>query len=350
MKMPVLALMCLLVSQGVLAENSWKFAVSGDSRNCGDVVMPALAAEVKKEGAEFYWHLGDLRAIFAMDEDIAQRASGVHPGSLAAYQNMAWQDFQKMQVEPFGDMPFFLGIGNHETIPPKTRAEFVSTFRPWLDSSELHRQREKDGDPTVKTYFHWEQGNVDFIYLDNASADEFDAQQVAWFEKVLRRDKDETAVKAVVVGMHAALPNSLAAGHSMNNWKTGESSGEKVYSDLLDFRNQSKKNVYVLASHSHFYMKGIFDTEYWKSRGSVLPGWIIGTAGAHRYALPEDARRAAEAKTNVYGYLLGTVHDDGNIDFKFHEIKAGQVPQDLVPTFGEGLMHTCFNGNSDVRR
>lgn len=349
MKLCVVGLISLLACTPLAAQNTWKFAVSGDSRNCGDIVMPAIAADVKKDGAQFYWHLGDLRAIFAIDEDIAQRASGEHPSSLAAYHNMAWQDFQKMQTLPFGDMHFFLGIGNHETIPPKTRAEFVSAFRSWLDSPELHLQREKDGNTAVKTYYHWQQAPVDFIYLDNASADEFDPAQVAWFEKVLERDKEDASVKAVVVGMHAALPNSLAAGHSMNNWKIGESSGLKVYTSLLDFRNQSKKNVYVLASHSHFYMKGIFDSDYWKQNGGVLPGWIVGTAGAHRYALPQDAHQAAEAKTNVYGYLLATVHDDGNIDFKFHEIKEGQVPREIVPTFGEPLIHWCFNGNSDVR-
>ena len=40
---------------------AWYFAVSGDSRNCGDVVMPGIAAGVIQSGAIFYWHLGDLR-------------------------------------------------------------------------------------------------------------------------------------------------------------------------------------------------------------------------------------------------------------------------------------------------
>ncbi len=49
----------------------WKFAVSGDSRNCGDVVMPAIASQVLASGATFYWHLGDFRAIYKIDEDLA---------------------------------------------------------------------------------------------------------------------------------------------------------------------------------------------------------------------------------------------------------------------------------------
>jgi hypothetical protein len=43
---------------------SWTFAVSGDSRNCGDVVMPGIAAAVKQSGAAFYWHLGDFHLQF----------------------------------------------------------------------------------------------------------------------------------------------------------------------------------------------------------------------------------------------------------------------------------------------
>src|SRR5260370_10475828 len=43
---------------------TWSFAVSGDSRNCGDVVMPAIAADAIKHNVAFYWHLGHLRAIY----------------------------------------------------------------------------------------------------------------------------------------------------------------------------------------------------------------------------------------------------------------------------------------------
>ena len=47
----------------------WSFAVSGDSRNCGDVVMPAIAKGVHDDGAKFYYHLGDFRAIYDFDQD-----------------------------------------------------------------------------------------------------------------------------------------------------------------------------------------------------------------------------------------------------------------------------------------
>src|SRR5215475_4029952 len=55
----------------------WYFAVSGDSRDCGDVIMPKIAASVatkaKQMPVKFYWHLGDYRALYRMDCDWAKR-------------------------------------------------------------------------------------------------------------------------------------------------------------------------------------------------------------------------------------------------------------------------------------
>ena len=69
-----LALSAAGVAQDAPAD-AWRFAVSGDSRNCGDIVMPAIAASVLKSGAQFYWHLGDFRAIYDFDEDMAPPAA-----------------------------------------------------------------------------------------------------------------------------------------------------------------------------------------------------------------------------------------------------------------------------------
>src|ERR1039457_4259742 len=83
---------------------SWKFAVSGDSRNCGDIVMPAIAQGVRRDGASFYWHLGDYRAIFTFDEDYLR----THPGSnISDYMENAWPDFIAHQLLPFADTPVF---------------------------------------------------------------------------------------------------------------------------------------------------------------------------------------------------------------------------------------------------
>jgi hypothetical protein len=129
--------------------------------------------------------------------------------------------------------------------------------------------------------------------------------------------------------MHEALPESLARSHSMSDLPTLQATGLLVYSQLLEIRKT--KPVYVLASHSHFVMEGIFDTAYWRDHGGILPGWIIGTGGAVRYALPPDTAQAKLAKTHVYGYLLATVSapgaDDQNpIHFEFQEVAEAAAP------------------------
>ncbi|HEY6929317.1 MAG TPA: hypothetical protein VJA66_06545, partial [Thermoanaerobaculia bacterium] len=329
---------CLSLSAaaGEPPPGSWRFAVGGDSRNCGDVVMPAVAAGARAEAARFYWHLGDFRAIYDFDQDIvaARRARSSRPLTIAEYQKSAWDDFIESQLSPFGDIPVFLGIGNHELYPPKSRSDFLSQFADWLTAEPVSRQRLADDpkDHRLKSYYHWIERGIDFITLDNASPDQFDAEQVKWFEGVLARDRESRSIRTIIVGMHAALPDSIAASHSMNDWALGEQSGRRVYEDLLKARAGGKR-VYVLASHSHFYLPGVFATDYWRSHGGVLPGWIIGTTGAVRYALPPGAAAVPEARTNVYGFLTGEAAPDGAVRFEFHEIQETDVPPAVVERF-----------------
>ncbi|HYT32239.1 MAG TPA: hypothetical protein VEO37_06570, partial [Thermoanaerobaculia bacterium] len=65
-----LALVLAAVRVPAQEGDTWRFLVGGDSRNCGDVVMPAVAAGARAAGASFYWHLGDFRAIFDFDQDL----------------------------------------------------------------------------------------------------------------------------------------------------------------------------------------------------------------------------------------------------------------------------------------
>ena len=334
------------------SSQTWSFAISGDSRNCGDVVMPAIAADALKHNVTFYWHLGDLRLISGPDQDfIEQRVVEGKPTNLAIYQKEAWGDFVENQVKPWGETPFYLGIGNHETIPPKTRALFIETFREYLNRAEIRAQRRKD-DPSateVKAYFHWVQDGVDFINLDNATADQFDAAQMKWLAAVVERDAKNDTILSVVVGMHKALPESISFNHSMNESPAGTESGRQAYLMLLKLQNDTHKNVYVLASHSHFFMEGTYNTDYWHSNGGVIPGWIIGTAGAERYPLPDNAGGAKAAKTNVYGYLMATVNPEGEppgtIKFKFEELKENDIPKEVMQRFTPRFVHECFGGN-----
>ena len=326
----------------------WKFAVSGDSRNCGDVVMPAIASRVRQTGAQFYWHLGDFRKMVGPDEDIQhQPEHRAAPLSQAEYTELAWKDFLDSQIAPFGSLPVYLGIGNHETAR-KTRADFMVQFRDWLDAPKLRAQRLLD-DPRrldPRTYYHWTQHGVDFINLDNATEEQFDADQTAWFETTLRSDVANRRIRTIVVGMHEALPESLGKAHSMNQSATGIESGRRVYADLLRARSIGQKRIYVLASHSHYFMDGIFNTDYWKKHGGVLPGWIVGTAGAERYALPEESARARAAETSVYGFLAGTVQVNGDIQFEFERVSEPEIPAAVVARYTPEFVHWCFAQNS----
>ncbi len=322
----------------------WHFAVSGDSRNCGDIVMPAIAQGVRKDNAAFYWHLGDYRAIFMFDEDYRQ----INPSAVILdYESNAWTDFITHQLQPFGDLPVYLAVGNHELIPPKSRAELLPQFVDWYDASELRKQRLADNpaDHLMKTYYHWHQRGVDFITLDNASPDEFDANQMLWFQAVLKADASDPTIRTVVLGMHAALPDSLSAGHSMNDSAQEQVSGRQVYSQLIDFRRTTKKNVYVLASHSHFVMNNVYATACHASPDDALPGWIVGTAGAVRYRLPPEHGASDIAMTDVYGYLLATVAADATITFEFKQVAEPDVPAEVVNQFTPQRVHWCFAEN-----
>jgi hypothetical protein len=332
------------------ASGTWRFVVAGDSRNCGDVVMPGIAETAKKNHAAFYWHLGDLRLTTGIDEDIQHQHEHIaKPLSISGYESIEWPDFIDSQIEPFGSIPFLVGIGNHETVPPlKTREDFILQFADWLNTPMLRAQRLQDDpqDHRVKPYFHWVERGVSFYYLDSASAEQFDEAQVRWFERNLAKDSADPAITTIVAGMHKALPESISAGHSMNESPIGIESGRRVYADLLRAQNGAHKHVYVLASHSHYFMDGIFNTAYWKHNGGVLPGWIVGTAGAVRYALPPNSSDARAALANVYGSLLATVQRGGEIHFEFEKLSEADIPEAVTSRYGQEFVHWCFAENS----
>lgn len=331
------------------AAEPWYFAVSGDSRNYGDVVMPAIAASVLSRHAKFYWHLGDFRVGHGNgDEDILAVDKSITPSQ---YLDLEWRDFLDHQVKTFGSLPVYLGIGNHDNIPPKTRDDFLATFADYLDTPELRAQRLRDDnrDRAWHSYYHWIVGGVDFINLDNASEEQFDDAQMRWLEEVLYGDTQGRArseVKSIVVGMHRALPDSKSAGHSMNESPQMTWSGRRVYHDLVMARDEGHKNVYVVASHSHFYLDDVYNTACWKDH--VLQGWIAGTAGAVHYPLPPGIEPSAHAMSqvngsNVFGYLLGAVAPDSKIDFSFVQVSIDDVRNASGKRYTDAFIKEAFS-------
>jgi hypothetical protein len=71
----------------------------------------------------------------------------------------------------------------------------------------------------------------------------------------------------------------------------------------------------------------------------------VGTSGARRYPLPNRADSAA--KTNVYGFMRGTVHNDGAIDFSFVELSEADLEKAKWPNAPDAGIHDCFVNNHD---
>jgi hypothetical protein len=165
---------------------------------------------------------------------------------------------------------------------------------------------------------------------------------------VLARAETDASIRAVVVGMHDALPDSISAGHSMNESAQLERNGRRVYQDLLAFRSKTNKPVYVLASHSHFLIEDTYNDACHRTPETLLPGWIVGTAGAVRYRLPANLGQAKQAKTDVYGYLLGTVQPNGEIRFEFKEVTSANIPPQVIERYGSKQVQACFEENKST--
>ena len=334
---------------------AFAFAVSGDSRDCGDLVMPKIARSIENEvsgpPAELYWHLGDFRRMYDIDCDILKRR---HPSydcktrppdqldrfEMAEYLDSAWDDFIERQLGGFAKTPVLLSIGNHE-LYGRTRDDVRKAFRKWLLQGPIHEQRILDSTRGIlttegSTFYRIVRKSVDFISLDNADETGFSREQLVWLARVLAADAADDSVKTIVVGMHAALPYSTSRGHAMDMTCAGLCSGQQAY-DLL-FRAQNlagpedkRKHVYVLASHSHYFHENIYDTP--EHRGQVLPGWIIGTAGAQQYQ-----------ETIQYGYTRLEVLSDGTLTVRFRGVSADSLPLASGPGAQE-LTDFCFHVN-----
>lgn len=325
---------------------AWTFAVSGDSRNCGDFVMPAIAAKVKNEQDAFYWHLGDFRWMSKPDEDLQAMQPAGKKLDKDVYQPVAWDDFVRHQMAAFGSVPVFLGRGNHEAVAPMTREGYIQRFQAFLNRSEIVAQRNADGSKKVETWYHWNRDGIDFVTLDNADKDQFSGAQLAWLRSVLDHDlAPGSGIKTIVAGMHESLPHSNSANHAMDDWDLGIRTGEIVYGWLFDAQ-AAGKHVYVLSSHSHYYSPGIYKTPYWTQHtDTVLDGTIIGSAGAHRYTLPRGVDK--RSKWNIYGFLQGAVHPDGTIDFRLHELSEQDLIDAKWPEAPRDAIGWCWAHNKD---
>jgi hypothetical protein len=341
---------------GIGPAGSWYFAVSGDSRDCGDLIMPKIAQSIrdnaKEAPAAFYWHLGDFRRMFDIDCDIAKRKdpaydcvhrdpSRLSKSEMSGYTSTAWDDFIEHQLKPFGATPVFIGLGNHELYGGKARSDVRQKFQHWLAQAPINAQRAVDRSKGISsndgdTYYHFVKNGLDFISLDNADGKSFDSAQILWLAKVLNMDAHDASIKTIIAGMHEALPYSRSRDHAMDMTCQGICSGGQVY-DML-FRAQhlgapqaEQKHVYVFCSHSHYFQEDIFNTP--EHTGQVLTGWLVGTAGAEQYT-----------ETIRYGYLEVEVQPDGTLHPRFRDVTRDSAPLASGPGADE-LTNFCFQDN-----
>jgi hypothetical protein len=317
--------------------------------------MPKIARAIETEAGgppvELYWHLGDFRRMYDIDCDVLKRRHPAYdckarpPGQLgdfemSEYLDAAWDDFIERQLGGFSKTPVLLSIGNHE-LYGRTRDDYKRAFRKWLVEAPIHEQRILDSargilTPEGSTFYRVVRKGVDFISLDNADESGFSREQLVWLARVLALDAADDSVKTIVAGMHAALPFSTSRGHAMDASCAGLCSGRQAYDLLYRAQNlagppEKRKRVYVLASHSHYFLENIYDTP--ELRGQVLPGWIIGTAGAQQY---QDTIR--------YGYLRMEVGADGAITARFQDVGPESPPLASGPGAAE-LKDFCFHVN-----
>lgn len=336
-------------------DGRWSFTVAGASSDCGHLVMPAIAAAARADHARFHWHLGDMRRATKPDIDFMYEHRFQTPTTTPTpvdYADLALSDVVEHQVEPFADLPLYVTLGGRDDVRPLSRLQYRVALRALLDRPEILAQRQADGEPPrgvtglPPTYYHWRHGNVDFISLDSTAQGGFESTQLTWLDAVLRRDLVDPAVRTVVVGSFAALPYSRAEAGSLCATKTSVRSGEHVYEALARLTKAGKR-VYLLSANAHRYQEDIYDTDHWRNPeqgGIVLPGFIVGTAGAQQEPQPDDSA-GAQAAARGYGYLRGEVAPDGEIRFSFRPLTAPELAAIESSDFESGLVMYCTEKN-----
>jgi hypothetical protein len=55
------------------------------------------------------------------------------------------------------------------------------------------------------------------------------------------------------------------------------------------------------------------------------------------------------AQTNIYGYMLATVHPDGMIDFSYKKLEETDVPPGIVDRYKQEFVHWCWMENTQAK-
>lgn len=55
---------------------------------------------------------------------------------------------------------------------------------------------------------------------------------------------------------------------------------------------------------------------------------------------------APVTRVKIYGFLTGTVHKSGEIDFKFHEINKADTSTEIIERYTPEFVNFCFDRNT----
>ena len=133
----------------------------------------------------------------------------------------------------------------------------------------------------------------------------------------------------------------------MNESPRSTETGRRVYASLLKARDSGRKRVYVLASHQHFYMADVYDSQYLREHGGVLPGWVIGTAGAQRYSAA-DAVAAGRNDERLW-IAAGDGRARRRNQVRVPEGRRSATFRDvIVRALDKALVRWCFASNTLV--
>lgn len=330
----------------------WVFTAAGASADCGSAVMPAIAAASRAQHAAFHWHLGGFRHGSKVDKDalflrVMQTPGGV-PGILD-YAGVAQGDVREHQIKLFAGERIYTTFGAPEEERPLTKYQFQITLREQFEYPELVAQRAADGDRLANghglspPYYHWRERNVEFISIDTSSERWPEPAQQRWIERVVTRAIVDERIRTVVVATHEPLPHSRALEVDCPPRAVVERR-EGLYQTFARVAAAGKR-IYLLSASQHYFLNDLYATPYWQSAehgAVVLPGVMVGTAGAERMLAPGSPPDAAPGD---YGYLRAEVAADGEIRFAFVPLTRAELENAPGSDFEPGLGKACSEGN-----
>ncbi|PTM59781.1 phosphodiester glycosidase family protein [Desmospora activa] len=235
----------MVLQQGELPDNRWKYAVMND--------MHIVSAHSdSKEVRNFE------RALSTIAEEEVDFV--VFNGDLVDTDQREDYHFVKMLIEKHLDIPYYVTPGNHETYGSGNLDNFIDVFGPDADfHSFVHK-------------------GTRFILTNTSLGGLRESDEGQWtrFKQLLKHAQEEPAVQQlVIVGHHPLRDPSPAQNSQFSDGKEAE----LLQSLLTQFREESGKPAEMITAHAHVNHVDQLDG---------IPHIIMGPVGKALYGAAED--------------------------------------------------------------